>query len=52
MRWLDGSTKSMDTSLNRLQDGEGQGGLACCYPWGFRELDMTMQLKHNTLLHP
>ena len=24
-----------------LRDGEGQGGLACCSPWGHKELDMT-----------
>ena len=22
-------------------DGEGQGSLACCSPWGHKELDMT-----------
>ena len=22
-----------------LGDGEGQGGLACCSPWGHKELD-------------
>ena len=22
-------------------DGEGQGSLACCSPWGSKELDMT-----------
>ena len=22
-------------------DGEGQGSLACCSPWGCKELDMT-----------
>ena len=22
-------------------DGEGQGGLACCSPWGHKELDTT-----------
>ena len=22
-------------------DGEGQGSLACCSPWGFKELDTT-----------
>ena len=22
-------------------DGEGQGGLVCCSPWGHKELDMT-----------
>ena len=25
--------------------GEGQGSLACCSPWGFKELDMTVQLN-------
>ena len=29
-------------------DGEGQGGLACCSPWGHKELDMTGRLNNNT----
>ena len=24
-----------------LGDGEGEGGLACCSPWGRKELDTT-----------
>ena len=28
-------------------DGEGQGSLACCSPWGHRELDMTQWLNNN-----
>ena len=44
-RWLDGIIDSMDMSLNK--DGEGQGSLACCSPWGCKELDMTEQLKNN-----
>ena len=28
-----------------LRDGEGQGGLACCSPWGCKELDMTGQVN-------
>ena len=32
-----------------LGDGEGQGGLACCSPWGCRELDMTGWLNNNKL---
>ena len=28
-----------------LGDGEGQGSLACCSPWGHKELDTTEQLK-------
>ena len=27
--------------------GDGQGGLACCCPWGCKELDTTQQLKNN-----
>ena len=30
-----------------LGDGEGQGGLACCSPWGRKESDMTERLKNN-----
>ena len=30
-----------------LGDGEGQGSLACCNPWGHKELDMTEQLNNN-----
>ena len=40
-RWLDGITDSMDMSLSKLGDGDGQGGLACCGPQGCKELDMT-----------
>ena len=25
--------------------GDGQGGLACCSPWGCKELDTTERLK-------
>ena len=28
-----------------LGDGEGQGSLVCCSPWGLKELDMTEQLN-------
>ena len=30
-----------------LEDGEGQGGLACCSPWGHGELDMTERLNNK-----
>ena len=32
-----------------LGDGEGQGNLACCSPWGQKKLDTTDQLNHNHL---
>ena len=28
-----------------LRDGEGQGSLTCCSPWGRKELDTTEQLN-------
>ena len=28
-------------------DGEGQGGLVCCSPWGCKESDMTERLNNN-----
>ena len=46
MRWLDGITDSMDTSLNKLQKlVMGQGGLVCCSPWGHKESDTTEWLN-------
>ena len=32
-----------------LGDGEGQGSLVCCSPWGCKELDMTEQLNNKTV---
>ena len=32
-----------------LRDGEGQGSLACCSPWGCKESDMTVQLNKNNV---
>ena len=30
-----------------LADGDGQGSLACCSPWGHKELDKTERLNNN-----
>ena len=35
-----------------LGHGEGQGGLACCSPWGLTESDMTGQLNNNNKNSP
>ena len=31
--------------VQTLGDGEGQGSLACCSPWGHKESDMTERLN-------
>ena len=31
------------------RDSEGQRSLACCSPWGRKELDTTLQLNNNIL---
>ena len=42
MRWLDGIINSMDMSFEQIPgDSEGQGNLACCSSWGYKELDTT-----------
>ena len=45
MRLLDAITDSMDMSLG---DGEGQGSLASCSPWGCKELDMPEYIYTHT----
>ena len=42
IRWLDGITDSMDMSLSKLQE---LVSLACCSPWGHKEVDTTEQLN-------
>ena len=41
MRWLDGITDSMDINLSKLQEIVEDRSLACCSPWGHKELDVT-----------
>ena len=33
-----------------LGDSEGEGSLACCSPWGPKELDMTELLNNNRII--
>ena len=32
-------------------DGEGQGSLACCSPWGHKELDTNEQMSNTTTVN-
>ena len=47
MRWLDSITNSMDMNLSKHQETVEQRGLACCSPWGHRELDTYYQLNNT-----
>ena len=47
MRWLGGITNSVDMNVGTLGDGEGQGSLACCSPWGLKESDTSEWLNNN-----
>ena len=40
LRWLDGITDGQEFE-QAPGVGDGQGGLACCSPWGCKELDTT-----------
>ena len=49
IRRLDGITEINGLEFEQApENGEGQGSLACCSPWGGKESDMTEQLKNNT----
>ena len=48
MRLLDSITDSMDMSLSKFWEvGKGQENLACCTPWGLKELYMTELLNNK-----
>ena len=49
MRCLNGVINSTDISEQAFRDGEGQGSLSCCSPWGCKESDTTVQLNNNVL---
>ena len=48
IRRLDDLNDSMDMNLRKLWESEGQGSLACCSPWGRKELDMAEQLNNSS----
>ena len=41
MRWLDGITDDEHDFEQAPGAGDGQGSLACCSPWGHKELNRT-----------
>ena len=43
--WLNGHESGWTPGV-----GDGQGGMACCSPWGRKELDTTEQLKWTELV--
>ena len=45
-RWLDGTATSIEFE-QVPGDGEGQGNLVYCNPWGPKGLDMTERLTNN-----
>ena len=49
MRWLDGITYSRDEFKQTSGESEGQGRLACCSPWGGKELDITKRKEQQLL---
>ena len=44
--WLDGHEFELTPGV-----GDGQGSLACCSPWGCKELDMTERLNWTEVVH-
>ena len=46
MRQFIGITDLMDEFEQGLGVHDGQGNLACCSPWGHKELNMTELLEH------
>ena len=46
MRWFDGITRLNGHEFEQVPGvGDGQGGLACCSPWGRKESDTTERLN-------
>ena len=48
MKQLDSIIDAMNMNFGETPgDGEGQGSLMCCSPWGHKELDMTGRLNNS-----
>ena len=46
-RWFNSITDSVNMSLCKLGDSEGQGSPSCCNPWHSKESDKTEQENSN-----
>ena len=52
MRWIDGITDATDVNLGKPSgDGEGQGDLECCRPWGCRVGDDWVTEQQQYMYH-
>ena len=49
MRWLDHHRLNGCQFEKTPGDSGGQGCLACCNPWGRKELDPSQQLNNNIM---
>ena len=49
MRWLDGIPTQWTWVWEAPRDGKGQGSLACCSPWGCKNVGMTERLNNNKI---
>ena len=47
--FLESAYKGHHAIYQVLGDGEVQGSLMCCSPWGRKELDVTERLKNNKM---
>ena len=47
-RWLYGITNNGQEFEQAPGNGEGQGSLACCSPWGHKESDTTERLNNSS----
>ena len=48
-RWLDGIINSVDKFEQSTENGEGQGSLVCCSPWGRKKSNTTERLNLTEL---
>ena len=47
MRWLDSISDSLHEFEQTPGDSGGQGSLACCSPWGYKESDRAQRLNNK-----